>query len=293
MPPAFFLEYFDPPPDLERHILVLFHFKWDAEAITDKQPGALGQLTLMPEGAGKARFGKRTDTVRDEGLMLSGFSAATPIEVQGPWSAFGASLSPLGWAALTQEPANQCVDRLIPPTEILGDSFLDFATPLNRRYREAAIDGREAAFELASWIGERLNPVSGPHETLIEQTITWLGSSLNPEIDELFENLAYSRRQSERLIERYFGFPPAALARKYRAIRAADILSQPTVSDSEATEVAEAFYDQPHMVRELRRFCGRTPARLGGTEEPLLQTMLKMRNFDRLQRFRNAKTPYR
>ncbi|ABC64652.1 hypothetical protein [Erythrobacter litoralis] len=64
------------------------------------------------------------------------------------------------------------------------------------------------------------------------------------------------------------------------------MLSQGTLSDSEEAAIATAFYDQPHMIREIRRFCGYTPARLGGDEQPILKTLLQMKNFTRLQEFR-------
>ena len=72
------------------------------------------------------------------------------------------------------------------------------------------------------------------------------------------------------------------------AVRAANLLSQPDLSDEAEAEIASAFYDQPHMIREIRRYCGYTPARLGGGDEPLFQTMLRMRNLARLRRYRNV-----
>jgi len=63
-------------------------------------------------------------------------------------------------------------------------------------------------------------------------------------------------------------------------------LAQPELSDEGEAEIADAFYDQPHMVREIRRYCGYTPSRLGGPADPLFQTMLRMKNLDRLKQFR-------
>lgn len=135
-------------------------------------------------------------------------------------------------------------------------------------------------------VGQRLQQVSHHHEVVIEQTIGWLGSSLNPLLDDLFDGLEYSRRQSERLVERYFGLPPAALARKFRAVRAAALLSDGNLSDEAEAEIASAFVDQSHMIREIRHFCGYTPSRLGGPTDPIFHILLRLKNLDRLRQFR-------
>ena len=286
MPPPFTLEYFDPPAELARHVLVLFHFATELPLIEDAQPGALGQLVVFPKGKGTMQFAGRSDTATTKAHLMSGFTAAAPFHMHGPWHAIGASLSPLGWAALTGAPASDHIDRFFPATELLGENVEIFASDLSDQYCSGALSGQEAATALGGWIAQRLGEVPLAHERLIEQVIAWLGTSLKPELDRLFAMLAYSRRQAERLVERYFGLPPAALARKYRAVRAASLLAQDNLADHEEAAVADAFYDQPHMVREIRRYCGFTPSRLGGDGQPILKTLLHMKNFSRLQEFR-------
>ncbi len=286
MPPRFSLTYYDPPPELERHVMALFHFATDLPVIEDLQPGALGQFVLFPHGQGEISFAGRTQQVRAKAHLMSGFSAAAPFHMRGPWHAIGASLSPLGWAALTRAPAKAHVDRFLPASELLGAEVTGFADDLCQRYAEGEVSGEAACQLLAKWIAPRLGKVASRHESLIERTIAWLGTSLNPDLDDLFATINYSRRQVERLVERYFGFPPAALARKYRAVRAAALLSKEDLSDVEEAAIADAFYDQPHMVHEIRRFSGYTPTRLGGEGQPIMKTLLQMKNYDRMQLFK-------
>lgn len=282
----FTLTYYDPPEPLERHVLTLFHFEWSETQIADKHPGALGQLFLNLRGTGKIRFDGNESAANGGAYLFSGFSKAAPLEMDGPWHSVGASLSALGWAALTQSPADRHVDRLFPAEELLGKEIDGLAASIAQKYQADTMTGAEACAVLADWIAPRIKPVPSAHETLIESVIGWLATSLNPDVEALFEKLAYSRRQAERLVARYFGFAPAALARKYRAIRAANLLSRDDLSDEGEAEIANAFYDQPHMIREIRRFCGHTPTRLGGEGGPLFQTLLRMRNLDRLKHFR-------
>lgn len=286
MPSHFSLEYFDPPAELDRHVLATFYFATDLKLIEDRHPGALPQLFINLHGEGAARFGDRSDMVGANAFLFSGFSAAVPIRMDGPWHAIGASLSPLGWAALTGKSSSKYIDRIFPAEELLGLEITDFSKDLIDRYRAGLMAGPDACQALADWLLPKLNDVAPAHEVVIEEAVAWLGSSFNPELSDLFVKLAYSRRQVERLVERYFGLPPAALLRKYRAVRAAALLSQAELSDEAEAEIADAFVDQPHMIREIRTYCGYTPSRLGGHTDPLFQTLLQMKNFDRFGQFR-------
>lgn len=284
MPSRFSLEYFDPAPDHERAVLTSFQFTRDESEIVDRHPGALPQLAVFLRGEGEVRFGERRDTARPGVMMLSGFSHAVPYTMRGPWHAVGVSLTPVGWAALARLSAREARDRYLHGEEAAGPALTAFGDDLVRRYASGTIGIGEARTSLCDWIADNLKPVPKAHEALLGIVGTWLGQSFHPPVEMLFGASPYSRRQTERLVEQYFGLPPAALARKYRAIRAAALLAQPVLAPRAEAEIAEAFYDQPHMVREIRRYCGYTPSRLGGGSDPLFHTMLAMKNFDRLIR---------
>ncbi|WP_271079033.1 helix-turn-helix domain-containing protein [Aurantiacibacter sp. MUD61] len=282
----FSLTYYDPPEHLKRHLTVLFHFATDAELTEDAVSGALAQFNIFPCGTGEIAFDGPAHPVTAKANLSAGTTVAAKFRMKGPWHAIGATLTPLGWAALTKEPAQRHINRYFPAEELLGSEVTDFSEALSARYVSGELTPEDACSALGDWIAAHLGTVSPQHERLIEQTITWLGSALNPDIEDLFPTLNYSRRQAERLVERFFGLPPAAVARKFRAIRASAMLAKEDLSDAEAAAIAEAFYDQPHMVREISRYCGYTPKRLGGDGQPILKTLLQMKNFHRLQEFR-------
>ncbi|MFL0355127.1 hypothetical protein ACI5KX_01505 [Erythrobacter sp. GH1-10] len=286
MPSQFHLEYFDPPAELSEYVLALYHFVWDDRVIADRHPGALGQLALFPIGSGEMYVDGRTIPVEGDGHLFAGFEIPHQFRMEGPWHAMGASLSALGWAALTGVPANRYFNRFIQPSELLGPEVDEFIRELSDQYRSQEVSGKGVCDALAGWIAPRLGPVPESHRQLIGAAYSWLSTSLNPDVEELFEVLPYSRRQAERLVARYFGMAPRALARRYRAVRAAGLLSLPELTDEGEAEIASAFYDQPHMIREIRHYCGFTPTRLGGEEAPLFQTMVQLKNLDRLKEFR-------
>ncbi|WP_298335687.1 helix-turn-helix domain-containing protein [uncultured Erythrobacter sp.] len=282
----FSLTYFDPPAGLERHILALFDLQHYEEAWDDRHPGALGQLFFTIQGRAYAYFGDRVDRVDGGPVLFNAFDVAAPYHVDGPWRCLGASLSPFGWASLTHAPVDNCRNRFIPASELLGEDIDFFSDDLVGRCRSGEVSSEQACIEVAEWIRPRLSPIPPTHEDVIEEVLAWLGSSLNPQVDELFGTQPYSRRQIERLVKRYFGFAPRGLARKFRAIRAANLLAQPDLTDEGESEIAMAFTDQPHMIREIRRFCGYTPSRLGGSQDPLFVRLTNMQNLDRFRPYR-------
>lgn len=276
------VDYIDPPEALAPFVTTLYHFRCDEPYIRDIQPAAVGNLCLFPYGTGEMQFAQgHRDPNHAIGLMTP-LSRATPIGVKGPFHAFGAALSPLGWAALTGLHAGQHRDRLLPAGQVLGPAIEELGESLITAYRQGTMKGRECALALGDFIALNLKPINPRHLELIAATARWLGASFNPEVTELSGVAGYSERQVQRLVERYFGLPPRALARKYRALRAAALLSAPQVSLEEEAEIAEAFFDQSHMIREITHFVGRTPARLTDSATPYLAEMIDARNLREL-----------
>jgi len=89
---------------------------------------------------------------------------------------------------------------------------------------------------------------------------SWLASSVSPTVTDLHACTRLSERQLTRRVKQLYGIPPKYLSRKYRALRAARALID--ADADEADFLRDAFYDQSHMIRELKLFAGTTPTRL-------------------------------
>lgn len=241
------------------------------------QPAAIGQLTLFPMGKGTMRFAEGLEDASHELNLLTPTSQAASFAVEGPFHAIGLALLPLGWAALTGLSAFDYANRLLPASDWLEGAG-QVGSELARQYRHGEFSGEECGQALAAFAGERMSPPGRRHVELIDQVTNWLGTSLFPSVEQLYENTSYSRRQVQRLSEQYFGLCPQALARKYRALRAAMLLNSPDLPDSAAVHIAESFYDQSHMIREIRHFTGRTPNRFIGSDTEILREVLHRRN---------------
>ncbi|KWV91442.1 helix-turn-helix domain-containing protein [Erythrobacter sp. YT30] len=276
------IDYIAPPAAVSDYITTLYHFRCDEKVIRDIQPSSVGHLSLFARGKGEMYFREGHVDPNPPVAMLTPLANATPFFVDGPMHIMGAALTPLGWAALTGLHAGECGNRLMDAGEILGDEAGAWGERLIAEYLDGSKSGRECALEVGDFIGRIAKPINPRHVDLIRIVNMWLGSSFNPDVNELMEQAAYSERQVQRLVERYFGLPPKDIARKYRALRAAALLSFPSLTPDYEAALGDAFFDQSHMIREINRFVGRTPARLGNDDSPFLNEMIAPRNLREL-----------
>ena len=273
------IDYIAVPASLTPYVTTFYHFRCDENEIKEVQPASIGHLAIFPYGEGVMRFLGGVQDRSHQTNLLTPSTAACPFEVSGPFHAIGAVMSPLGWAALTGMDANKHTNRLLDAGKYLGEPLSRLGEKLCAAYRDGEMDGHACAMALAKYIENHLRPVNKRHAELIQLTTKWLGGSLDPPLESLFERTPYSKRQVQRLVERYFGMSPVALKRMYRGLRAAALLWLPTLTPEFEAMVYDAFYDQSHMIREIRLFAGRTPARLGDGESRFLSEMLDPKNF--------------
>lgn len=269
------LTYFPAPEPLRPFVTTLFSLRCDEPEIHDALPAAVGYLTVMLSGEGTMRFANGSSGSSFRELLLTPTTAAVEVDVTGPWAMIGAALSPLGWASLTDMHAGQHRDRIYDARTMLGPEVQQLGDAMRA---STASDDRLAAM-LAGFIAPRLKPPAADRIASMSQVGDWLSSALDPPVADLVARMGYSERQVQRLVERYFGATPKQLSRKYRALRAAALLQADDTSDERLAEVANLFFDQPHMIRELRHFLGRTPKRLVSGDNPLLAATSGVRSY--------------
>lgn len=271
------IDYFDPPPQLRRYLTTFFHFRCDEPAIADIQPADVGKILLVLKGRGTADLPGAPGFPVPNCSIHSPNRRAVPFRFVGGFHSFGAALTPVGWAALTGLDASEHGDSIFDLGELLGDAA-DLQL-IQQEYAAGAVSQTAMADRLGLFVARHLRKVAERHVRLMDTVVAWLHTSLDPELEPLYAMSGYSRRQTQRLVERFFGLNPRALKRKYRAVRAAAILTSRDSNDAQVTAVLQHFYDQSHLIREMTEFVGRTPARLGGGETPILDKLLDTRNF--------------
>ncbi len=260
------LEYAQPVAALRDMVSVFYLAKISSESGVVNERAAIGQLRILSGAPVMARIGDMQIRIPPGtyifGPTIKGLSYWCEA---GASTILGAGLLPAGWDVVLRKDASLLLNQIaavagtdthepiLGPLAIGGDPLSLLAATKAR-----AIDA--GADALASYFTGLL-----PHleTTIVKFTYVvdaWLMANWSPDIDDLVANTGLSARQLERLCKQCFGMPPKMLARKYRALRAARALSDPNGESQDA--MISAFYDQSHMIREVKYFAGETPGKI-------------------------------
>jgi AraC-like DNA-binding protein len=253
---------FVPAAALAPFVTHIYFFRCEELRLTDQIPAALGQLLFLLKGSANLQIqGKPTVPVHNAAVIGPGLGA-TELTFNGPFYSLGFALSPLGFVALTGQPANQYADRAVPASELFGPEIETLAQNITAGFADGTMRLAQIIDKIAGFLLARLRPIPNAHVQMIQTVNRWASSDFYPDIDQLYSKLDMSRSTAARLIKRYFGCTPKLLMRKYRALRAAMIMVNPNATAELRSQVESTFYDQPHMIREIRQFAGRTPGTL-------------------------------
>ncbi len=159
------------------------------------------------------------------------------------------------------------VDNAFDARDIFGDAIMEVFDRLSSAadYADQVKIGTHAAADI-------FDHSDTPPFEFISIVDDWLLSNTDPDIEALAKSTGLSSRQLERTTKRYYGMPPKKLARKYRALRAAQGLAHGDSLDDMGLGLA--FYDQSHLIREIKAFTGLTPSQLKAGQSPLTQATM-------------------
>lgn len=276
---------FVPPPALAPYVTQVYFFRCDQRQVRDFQPAAPGHLVFILKGSGTLTFQTgHIDPVEKASVIGPGLGAAE-FHIDGPLHHLGFALSPLGFVALTGKSANNYVDRAVPASTLFGPDI----DALMARFADGHAAGNvrlaQMVEEVSLFLLSRKTDVPASHIQLVRTVIEWLSSDFDPDVDMLYAQIQMSRSSAARLITKYFGSAPKQVMRKYRALRAATIMVDPRAPEQMRAQVQSLFYDQPHMIREIRQFAGRTPGALDGNDAKVMRLWLNRDNFRDIESF--------
>lgn len=239
-------------------------------------PAYSAQLFSFVEGTGAIRFSD-SDVFESADISLNApMLKAAPMVFNGPVLSVGASFTPLGWAAFSGLAADKHHDKGFAAEEIVPAEAHEVARAALAKARDGSIPIEHYVRAIEEMIrqvcAEAKRKPKADHVELVAAIETWLESAFNPPVEALYETVDLGQRQVQRLCRRYFGVPPAQLIKRYRAIRAAILLAHEDLSDEKRDEVLGAYFDQAHLIHDIRRYTGRTPK--GLAKEALAVDML-------------------
>jgi AraC-like DNA-binding protein len=279
------LAQFAPPPALAPFVTQIYFVRCEEECVHDLQPAALGHLVFLLKGKGSLRFHDgHVDELATASIFGPGMAAAE-YNLAGPVHDLGFALSPIGFVALTGRPANQFTDRAVPASDLFGPEVDELAARLVTGHSDGSMRIAQMVEAVVALLLKHIRPLPPSHISMVRTVIDWLSSDLDPDVDMLYAQLDMSRSTAARLITKYFGAAPKPLMRKYRAVRAASLLVDPACTPELRSKVESLFYDQPHMIREIRQFAGRTPGALDSDDAKLLRIWLSKDNYRDIETF--------
>lgn len=249
------LRYFAPAEDVRDLVSVYYLFELNSPKFVDNERAAIAQLRFILEGDGQLGFANGASFPVADAMLVGPSTGAMRFDVNGPFRMFGVGILPRGWAISTKKSAADFADMAVPASDVFTHE-IDKNLDVLRRC--------ESPEEMVAWADKiyrdlkvRLKPETAAFAKMVDE---WLSSEPSPPVSSLMERSTQSSRQVLRMVNKLYGMPPKYLARKYRALRAARAYAEH--NEEELLELVDAFYDQSHMIREIKFFAGVTPTQL-------------------------------
>lgn len=259
----FDLEMTAPPRDLAPAVNTFFVANIGPGTIAERMPAYSAQLLVFVSGAMVLRPGTAGAERLEGAAFTAPFLKAQPVAIEGPALVVGASLTPLGWQRLSNLPVDVVHNCSVPAKEVLAPDRLRALEEAARDCRSGKVGSESVRAALGEAAGQPNHVVPTGHEAFIDTITRWLANDLNPSVATLYRETRFSERTAQRICRRFFGVPPSRLAKRYRAIRAAMLLANPQLPQAIRDEIRDAYFDQAHLIRDIRRYTGRTPKMLG------------------------------
>ncbi|MEG3178308.1 AraC family transcriptional regulator [Sphingomonas sp. RB3P16] len=271
------LDYAVPAPDLSDYITLFYDFSAEISTFEDVERADNAQLRFRLSG-GRATYQFPDGTVQDapDIHVIGPTSGAMHVRAEGPVAVFGMGLSAAGWAATIGTDASTMLNRVVAAVDLFGAGRLQLADAALRKAQGIAartIVGEGLVRDLVRGCDSHGSPGA---RDFVRQVDAWLVAHPSPAMADLIARTGLSRRQIERKCNALYGAPPKLLARKYRALRAAVamVANEQTIGEA----VDRGFYDQSHMIREIKQFTGLTPGQIRADPGLLSQLTIAQRS---------------
>ena len=249
------LLYFPPDPDLAEMVSSFYFFRSDLPEFDEIERADRPQFRVMAGNFGEYVFADGHRFRARRATIIGPTSGSVRAIGRGPIRIYGFGLMPAGWATLVGDHADKLTDRAIDAADLFGSWIDDVVDTF------ANAPDTEARLIIANNFVREILKKNEPAPVWFTRTVDhWLTATASPQVPDLVEATGMSIRSVERMTKIYYGVSPRMLARKYRAVRAAAALARGESLDS--AQLGDAFYDQSHLIREIKRFAGATPGQL-------------------------------
>ncbi len=265
------VDYMPVEGSMARFLSSLYRLDYEGGPFVETERADRAQFRFHLRGGGEYHFATGFVARSSPVTIFGPTTGPVAAHNEGSLTIVGWGMLPLGWATLMGSKAGEWVDKAFDARTIFGDSVME----LRQRYIDAL--DMQSQFAISKEVTPRFYPQSknAPFEftSIVDN---WLLSANDPHVELLADETRLSLRQLERMTKRYYGMPPKKLARKYRALRAAHLLA--TGDSLDDNDIGMAFYDQSHLIREVKQFTGLTPSQLRSGHSELTQMTMDGRH---------------
>lgn len=251
----FELQYFPPDPDLAEMVSSFYFVRLDMPLFDESERADRPQFRIMSHAEGEYIFPDGHRFPARRATIIGPTSGSVRATGRGPLRIYGFGMMPAGWATLMGDHADKLTDRAMDAADLFGDWIDDVVEAL------IAAKNTEERLVIGNNFVREILKKNEPAPMWFTRTVDrWLTQSASPQVPDLVEATGMSIRSVERMTKHYYGLSPRMLARKYRAVRAASAIARGQTLDD--ADLGDAFYDQSHLIREIKRFTGATPGQL-------------------------------
>ena len=248
-----------PPPDCAGLVNTFYIIETADERREEAVPAYSAQLIVTVRGKSTFTYSDGRTARAPEVFINAPLMRSARCVLEGPVLQVGASLTHVSWQRLSNLPADRVHDRLIPAAQIIAPDRLAALEQAAADCRAGRIAPEALCAPLAAAIGDGRFAQRDEHVAAVAAILRWLASGLDPTLADLYASADLSPRQLQRICRRFFGVPPAQVLKRFRALRAAMLLAQPGLSAALRDELMATYFDQAHLIRDIRRYTGRTP----------------------------------
>jgi AraC-like DNA-binding protein len=261
------VQYEAPDGHLAALVSSLYRLDFEGDSFCEIERADRAQFRFQLKGTGEYHFTNGEVVQICPVTIIGPTTAPVTAKSQCSLSVFGWGMLPAGWAALMGSEAADYVDKAFDARLIFGDWIMGIRDELiaNPEFADQIEIGCLAADNIFRF------KTTAPFE-FTRKVDAWLAEPGDPDVDLLAAETSLSLRQLERMTKRYYGMPPKKLARKYRALRAAQALAHGDSLDDAGLGLV--FYDQSHLIREVKQFTGLTPSQLRSGQSELTQATM-------------------
>lgn len=254
------LRYSAPADDVRDIVSIYYHGAAKAP-FEGEERAAIAQLRFHLSGRATVRMCTGKSFSISQSTLQGPTTGPTHYELTESSEFVGCGLLPCGWDALLGRSASDYSNEVIA----LSDQFKTRVCHIEAQLKQA--NNFEAMISVLDDFARSLKTqVDDNIRKFVSIVDDWLVASPSPDVADLYATSGLSSRQVERVVKYLYGAPPKFIARKFRALRAAQ-----QIKSNGTTAADGAFYDQSHMIRELKHFTGHTPSNLQLNNDMLTQ----------------------